>query len=52
MIKIFRIGFNTCGSKTSFVDVNNRIKYRQINISTYIYALTITLLDKDLRNDR
>ena len=52
MIKIFRICFKTCGSKTSSVDVEYKIKCRHINISTYIYALNITLLDGDFRNDR
>ena len=52
MIKIFRIGYKTYGSKTSSIDVEDRIKCRQINISTYIYALNITLLDGYFRNDR
>ena len=49
---VFRIGFKGCGLITSPINVEYILKFRQINVSTYIYALDITLRDGDFRSDR
>ena len=38
-----------CGSNKISVDVEYTIKFRQINILTFIYAVNVTLLDGDFR---
>ena len=49
MLKLFRIGLKICGSNKISVYVEYTIKFRQINISTFINALNVILLDGDFR---
>ena len=47
----FPIGKRQCGENKILVEVKYTIKARQINFSTYIYAVGVTLVDKNRNKD-
>ena len=47
----FPIGRRQCGEKKISVEVKYTIKNRQINVSTFIYAVGVTLVDGNMNKD-
>ena len=48
---LFPIGRRQCGEKKFSVEVKYTIKARQINVSTFIYAVGVTLVDGNMNKD-
>ena len=47
----FPIGRRQCGEKKILVEVKYTIKARQINLSTFIYAVGVTMVDGNKNKD-